>query len=344
MDIKIKNYYLFSVPTDFEISKIHIPYSRHIIIELFVDGKYGIGEGISYKSSFSQIEQYLAIEQHNLEPGLAAAFDQAVLDAQNEIHNYETHEYTRQVFIEKPEIMLNRVGKLVQRGCRQIKLKLGRDIKNDIYLLNTLHKSFGAVKFRADVNGGYPLVDFERVIDATGNFIKTWEEPVAKKYLPEILKLKNKFKLKIILDENVKTIEDLNFYIKNNVIDILNIKLSRIGGVTAAQKYVAICKKYNILISIGCSEELGIGMQAINYLVSSIPHIFGVEGEGSERLGFDILDQKNNFDLRKLEKAAQKFHFRIFTRKNNMSVFDKLFEYKDNINAKYRNLLIKLCR
>lgn len=353
MDIKLVNYYLFSVPVSFEISKIHIPYSRHILIELEVDGKRGIGEGISYKSSLSQIERYLQdIDFNSLylkkiiskEPGLATAIDQAILDAQGAFGNLKIPEYTRQVFIQPVERMMEDIELLIKNNCRKIKIKLGRNAENDKQLIKIIQNKYSHVQFNADVNCGYDYYNFEEVLKVNKDFIKVWEEPVKKQDQKKLVQLKEKYKIRTMFDESVKTINDLKYYINEKIIDILNIKLSRVGGITKAIEYVELCKKNGIGVSVGCSEELGIGMKAIDYLTSKIPEVVGVEGEGKERLGFDVLNNDYKFDEEKLIQAAKKNHFMVFSKNKKMTKFDQYFEFSKNLNAKFHNLKILLCR
>lgn len=359
MDINLVNYYLFSVPVNFDISKIHIPYSRHIIVELKVDGKRGIGEGVSYRSSLSQLEKYLTeISDNNLlrnwdkntarfvklEPGLVAAMDQAILGVKGALETDYVPRYTKQVFIQKPIKMMREVDKLTRLGTREIKIKLGRNIKNDCELIKELKKKSARVKYKADVNCGYTAQIFEKMLKISGDLINVWEEPVQRNeqcFLPD---LKEKYQIKIMLDESVRIIDDLKKYADNDVIDILNIKLSRLGGITEAKKYIKLCKQNNLGISIGCNEELGIGMKAINFIASQVPNIIGVEGEGGKRLGFDIVDKNKDFSLGLLTRAAAKNRFPVFTKDNKISLFDRYNEYVENIKAKYQNLKILLCQ
>lgn len=353
MNIKLLNYYLFSVSVSFEISRIHIPYSRHIIMELLIDGKKGTGEGISYKSSLSKIEKYISkidfnrIDMNDLvskEPGLAAAIDQAINFSKEAGTGFSRPrtKYTKQVFIQPVNQMINEVDKLVNGGCTDIKLKLGRRVKDDIQLIKILASKFPKINFKADVNGGYNIEEFEKILKMNKGFIQVWEEPIQKKDQRFLANLKRKYKIKIMLDESVRKIEDLNYYIKENLIDILNIKLSRVGGLSYAKEYVKICQQNNIEISIGCSEELGIGMLAINVLASRIKNLVGVEGIGSERLGFDVIDKNNHFSERKLYDAAKNKKFKVFSKKNKMQLTDIFCEVKENYKAKLNNLRILL--
>ena len=59
------------------------------------------------------------------------------------------------------------------------------------------------------------------------------------------------------------TLDDLRAAIAAGALDILNIKLSRVGGVSRALDYIRLCQEAGIGVSVGCSEDLGPGMAAI---------------------------------------------------------------------------------
>lgn len=347
MDINLLNYYLFSVPVNFDISQVHIPYSRHVVIKINYDGREGIGEGVLYSRSIRETEIFLkkyhtGLDLLSFDSGLAEAFDSACLDAQNMIDRNYKPAYTKQVFIKKPEEMMKEIADLIERGINNIKIKLGRNVNNDIYLIKKLKSKFPNINFKADVNRGYDRNSFIRVLEASDRFINLWEEPVRVSDQLQLPDIKRKYQIKIMLDESVRSIEGLNRYIHEGIVDVLNIKLSRIGGMTMASKYIDICNRNKIGISIGCNEELGVGMWTINTLSKKINNLIGVEGIGPERLGFDIIEN-NQFSERLLKKAGAKKHFGIFTKENVMASVDIFNEIKENYAAKFMNLLI-LCK
>jgi L-alanine-DL-glutamate epimerase-like enolase superfamily enzyme len=278
----------------------------------------------------------------SFDSGLAEAFDSACLDAQNLIDRDHHPAYTKQVFVKKPQKMIDEIAELINQETKNIKIKLGRNVNDDIYLIKKLKSEFPNINFKADVNRGYDRHSFIRVLEVSDRFIDLWEEPVKnvdQSYLPDI---KRKYQIKIMLDESIRKIEDLKKYINEKIIDVLNVKLSRVGGISEAKKYLDICNKSNVGISIGCNEELGVGMWTINTLSKKINNLAGVEGIGPERLGFDIIEN-NQFSDSLLKKAGAKKHFDIFTENRTMTNSDIFNEIKENYAVKFMNLLI-LCK
>ena len=91
----------------------------------------------------------------------------------------------------------------------------------------------------------------------------------------------------MILDESVRSATDLGDAIACGAVDILNLKLSRLGGITAALEYRHRCAQAGVDVLIGCNEELGPGMAAVLHAAAAWSP-FETEGVGWVRLGLDV--------------------------------------------------------
>jgi len=97
--------------------------------------------------------------------------------------------------------------------------------------------------------------------------------------------------MKIILDESLNILRsDLSVRQGRtflDYIDVINLKLSRIGDINESLNLIKLAKKHNIKIVIGCSEELERGMEAIYALgheAKKAGVLLEVEGFGPLRL------------------------------------------------------------
>jgi L-alanine-DL-glutamate epimerase-like enolase superfamily enzyme len=85
------------------------------------------------------------------------------------------------------------------------------------------------------------------------------------------------------------SLADLEQAIAAEALDILNIKLTRIGGISHALAYVARCRQAGVALSIGCAEDIGPGMASILHLSAALPDLYSTEGMGYLRLGTDVI-------------------------------------------------------
>ncbi|MBI3558892.1 hypothetical protein HY085_00690 [Candidatus Gottesmanbacteria bacterium] len=115
------------------------------------------------------------------------------------------------------------------------------------------------------------------------NNVVLFEEPFRGGFF-NFSRFRKETKIPVMLDESIITLSDLKEAISLQSLDVLNIKLTRVGGITKANNYVRLCQKAGIRISVGCNEELEIGTAAIYTFAKNIKNLYGVEGFGPERL------------------------------------------------------------
>jgi L-Ala-D/L-Glu epimerase len=379
MKIKLLDFYLFSIPVNFEIAKIKILFSNHIIVKLEYQNKMGIGEGVLYKTSpvkvlgllKSQIleffkQDFISLKQARNKlnkvftvdnPGTVCAFDMALWDLQGKIEDKPLYELfhsdkakkvsvIEQIFIpEKKKQLEKELEKIINNKTKTIKLKGGRNLQHDIENINLINKiGLNKLNIQLDLNKSLDFktaCDFGREVKKLG--VEVWEEPIKFKQLVELKQLRKKTGIKIILDESIQNLNSLNKAIRNKALDILNIKLSRLGGITGSLDYIKLADKNNIKIEIGCSEELGIGTSSQWQLAQTVSNLNGLEALGPNRLGFDVIKQnwqiKNaklfikiikpglgvDFNLLRLKKEARKKNFIVLHKNSSLAERQKFY-------------------
>lgn len=327
---KINDYYI-SVPVKFGMAKGVVRYSHHIIIEIFLNEYKGIGSSLPYKTNIhyaykfikktvipylysttfldikklrESIQIYLGIY-----PGILFAFDSALWDIEAKMKKKRVCELlyndlkeniliTEQICIDtwlNNKIELN---KMISNGTQCIKIKLGSNPKDDIERVKNIRDYVGSkMELKVDFNHAYDFHESLKVSREIKKYgVSLLEEPLKFQDINQLKTFKTLIGIPVMLDEHIMNLEQLKRAIKHDAIDVLNIKLTRVGGITQAVNYVDLCKKKGIKLSIGCSEDLGAGMSSILHLASGINNIVGVEGVGSNRLGFDYVSNKFNIN------------------------------------------------
>lgn len=344
MKIKLVNHYLFSVPVPFRVSWGKLGYSRHIII-ILVDaaGKKGIGEGVLYKTTFmetvpylkqitrflktanftdyKQIQTQIINKFISFEPAVVFALDTAIRDLQGEITKTRPDgiSVTEEIFLTEKDLV-GKINKFISRKNKSVKLKVGKNLNKDMQNIQKINEiSKGKLKIKIDANRGY---SFDQALEAarwgSDNNVVLFEEPINGSF-SIVAKLRGQSEIPIMLDESVRTVDDLKQAIKTNCFDVFNLKLTRLGGISASSEYIKICEHSGKKISLGCSEELDVGMSAIFTLASKITNLSGLEGFGTERLGFSVGNP--DFDKDKLKKASIKKKFPVLEKDQNPAGF-----------------------
>lgn len=297
MNYMVSDYLLVSIPIDFRLSWGKMGYSRHLFLTITDQkGHTGVGEGILYKTTHLKLLPFLEVgfplEPEKLvdfEPGLAYAVDTAFKDLNNKLVEADySRPVVREIFLEDSNLEEN-ITKALKKNTTALKLKVGKNVRKD---LETIKKVYGLcggkVKIHLDANRGYTYD--QALALAKGSIhcgVSLFEEPF-RGDLKELKKFRGEVKIPIMLDESVLTLRDFENAINNKALDILNIKLCRLGGITEAKKYISQAEKSGIRIYLGCSEELGIGTSAIFSLAKEVNNLYAVEGFGEERLNVEF--------------------------------------------------------
>ena len=238
------------------------------------------------------------------EPGLAFALDTALWDWYGQHQNqsvatllggihHNPIPITEQIFIDDWEKSQQELQDILDRGTTRLKVKIGFSPAKDSQLIQQVRQFVGPnVEIRVDANRAYTLTD---TIDMYKQFadlgVLAAEEPINDKDRASLQQFRQKTGLPVMLDESILTLSDLKEAIIAQAIDSLNIKLTRVGGISLARHYRQLCDEAGISISLGCNEDLGPGMAAILHMAAATANLYSTEGIGHLRLGADFITE-----------------------------------------------------
>ena len=182
----------------------------------------------------------------------------------------ETIDLYRAISQEDPSIMTKKVKKYKQEGYTKFQLKVGgnplEDIKRIIQVRSILDPSDILV---ADANTGWLMHDALKVIKATEHLDIYYEQPCMT--YKECLVIRRKTKNPFILDESIDSIDAFLTAIKDGAMDAINIKISKLGGITKSKLLRDLCIETHIPMTIEDSWGGDIATAAISHLAHSTP-------------------------------------------------------------------------
>ena len=188
-----------------------------------------------------------------------------------------------------PEELLEKIRIEVDAGYQRIKVKIrpGWDLK----ILEAIRSEFPEIRLMADANSAYTLADIEH-LKRLGRFdLMMVEQPLGWDDMVDHSRLQRELKTPICLDESIHSAEDARKAIEIGACRIINIKLGRVGGHSAARKLHDLCRAQNVPVWCGGMLESGVG-RAHNIAMSTLPG-FVLPGDvsGSRRYwSQDIID------------------------------------------------------
>ncbi|MEU4289317.1 o-succinylbenzoate synthase [Kribbella sp. NPDC026596] len=164
--------------------------------------------------------------------------------------------------------LLAEVERQTVAGYPRVKLKIAPGW--DVEPVRAVRAAYPELDLHVDANGIYTEDHLPqlRALDKFG--LTMIEQPFAPRDLLAHGRLQRTISTPICLDESIETLDDLETALSVGALQVLNIKVSRMGGLTAARAAHDRAQHAGIAVWCGGMHEFGIGRLA-NVAVSSLP-------------------------------------------------------------------------
>jgi L-alanine-DL-glutamate epimerase-like enolase superfamily enzyme len=176
----------------------------------------------------------------------------------------------RAISQEAPEAMARRVAGYRAEGYRRFQLKVGADPLVDIDRIRAVAAELkrGDVLV-ADANTGWLMHDALRVVRAVRDVDVYIEQPC--RTYDECLTVRRHCDHPIVLDEVIDSLDPLLRGHADRAMDVVNIKISKFGGLTRAAQARDLCISLGIAMTIEDSWGGDVTTAAISHLAHSTP-------------------------------------------------------------------------
>jgi o-succinylbenzoate synthase len=166
--------------------------------------------------------------------------------------------------------LLTEVRRQVAAGYPRVKLKVAPGW--DVEPVRAVRADYPDLDLHVDANGIYSeSTEHLTALRALDEYDLTMiEQPFAPRNLLAHARLQRHLVTPICLDESVETLDDLETALSLEALRVLNIKVSRMGGLTAARAAHDRAQQAGIPVWCGGMHEFGIG-RAANVAISSLP-------------------------------------------------------------------------
>ncbi len=224
-----------------------------------------------------QIEPFLA----NLPGYLAAArcgMEMAYLDHVAQEQGVPLYDY---LHLEPPSDMLSSIT--ITQGTEDelkqqvetyhqfgtFKLKVGFD--GDLAMIESI-LNLKEARLRLDANGGWDVNEtIERMKSLSGYPIEFVEQPVNEPTLRELDKIKTKVECTLLLDEAIKSAEDIERF--HPVCDGVSLKLAKCGGIKETLRLAEAARERGLQLLLGCMVESSVGISAACHISSLFDYL-----------------------------------------------------------------------
>ena len=175
------------------------------------------------------------------------------------------------------DVLLELIAGYLDEGYRRIKLKIAPGW--DVDVVRAVRHRYPDIALQVDANSAYTLDDLPtlKALDDFGLLLI--EQPLADDDIIDHARLQESLKTPICLDESIHSAADARKALDLGACRIINIKVSRLGGLLEAKRVHDHCHARNVPVWCGGMHEFGIG-RAANVAIASLPG-FTIPGDVS---------------------------------------------------------------
>ena len=179
----------------------------------------------------------------------------------------------RAISQQSPDEMAGKVAGYRDEGYRRFQLKVGADPQTDIERIRAVSDFLEpSDKLIADANTGWLMHEAARVVRAVDDVDVYIEQPCLT--YEECLSIRRRTSHPFILDEVVDGLDMLLRGQADLAMDVVNIKISKFGGLTRARQARDLCVSMGVAMTIEDSWGGDITTAAIAHLAHSTPTEF----------------------------------------------------------------------
>jgi L-Ala-D/L-Glu epimerase len=180
------------------------------------------------------------------------------------------------------EKTLKKAKAYLDKGVLALKLKGGQDVKADIAKVCTLRKELGAkIQLRFDANQGYSAKETLQFLNGVKKAdLELLEQPTTRDDLKLLGHITQKAPIPIMADESLMSLKDVFRLAKNDLVDMVNIKLMKTAGIYNALQISAVARAADIKAMVGCMDESALAIAAGLHLALSSPNITHADLDG----------------------------------------------------------------
>lgn len=209
-----------------------------------------------------------------------AAIDIALYDLIGKMNNIPAYKYlgfsnklpktSYTIDISDLDMILKKTETALSSGYDILKVKLGTDTDEKIIL--SIRQAAPEAVIRVDANAAWDLKTALKLIRVLeDNNVELIEQPLAQNNLKDLEILRRATSIPIIVDESCIFSSDIaNLH---GIVDGINIKLSKCGGITESLKLLHTARAFNLKVMVGCFLETSLGIAAASIIATQADYV-----------------------------------------------------------------------
>lgn len=155
-------------------------------------------------------------------------------------------------------------ARLSEKGFRQFKIKVGKDLDEDIRRVLAISDVAPGCLFNIDANQGFEPADavrFVKDLEQRGVRLQLLEQPVEASDLDGLRYVTDHAGVPVFADEAAHTAADVIDIVKYKAASGVNVKIMK-AGILGALEIKSVCKAAGLRLMLGCMLESRLGQSA----------------------------------------------------------------------------------
>lgn len=169
---------------------------------------------------------------------------------------------------ETPDALLEQIARYVEQGYKRIKMKIGPG--HDLADVAAVRARYPDLPLMVDANSAYTLADAPLLRELDRFDLMMIEQPLGADDIIDHSQLQRQLRTPICLDESIHSADDARKALDLGACRIINIKVSRLGGLAEARRTHDLCRARGVPVWCGGMHEFGVG-RAANIAINSLP-------------------------------------------------------------------------
>jgi len=177
--------------------------------------------------------------------------------------------------------LVERVRLYNAQGYQRVKIKIAPGW--DVEPVARVREQFPELQLMVDANAAYSITDAAHLRELDRFGLMMIEQPLAASAIDEAGELQSQLKTPLCADESAESITSVKQLIKKDAARIINIKVQRVGGLSAALLMLQTARAAGLRCWVGTMPELGIASAQGLHLAMHPAFSFPTDIEASTR-------------------------------------------------------------